>query len=80
MWDFSISSALGLMARTFPFLVFRMFIYFGIALAYVVLTGGGAGLGWLVGAAGDEDFRATSTFFGGVIGFGLTAGILAFTK
>ena len=76
MWDFSASSALALMARTFPFLVFRMCIYFGIALAYVGLTGGGAGIGWLVGAAGDESFRATATFMGGILGFGLTAGIL----
>ncbi|MEI6161838.1 MAG: hypothetical protein WCP77_18535, partial [Roseococcus sp.] len=45
---------------------------------YVVLTGTGAGLGWLVGAAGTADFRSGATFFGGLIGFGLTAGIVYF--
>ena len=50
MWDFSVTGALGLMARTLPFLIFRMLVYFGIAAAYVIATGGGAGIGWLVGA------------------------------
>ncbi|UPY37110.1 hypothetical protein [Sediminicoccus sp. KRV36] len=76
MWDFSVSGALGLMARTWPFLLFRMLVYFSIATAYVVLTGAGAGIGWLVGAAGSEDFRNGATFFGGLIGFGLTAGVV----
>ena len=76
MWDFSVTGALGLMARTLPFLLFRMLVYFGIAADYVVLTGTGARLGWLVGAAGTADFRSGATFFGGLIGFGLTAGIV----
>lgn len=76
MWDFSISRALGIMAKTMPFIVFRMIIYFGIALAYVLATGVGAGLGWGIGAFGDADFHVGATFWGGVIGFGLTAGVL----
>jgi len=76
MWDFSVTGALGLMFRTLPFLIFRMLVYFGIAAAYVLLTGTGAGFGWLIGAAGDADFRAGATLVGGIIGFGLTAGIL----
>lgn len=80
MWDFSVTSALGLMARTLPFLIFRMLVYFGIAAAYVIATGGGAGIGWLVGAAGTADFRSGATFFGGLIGFGLTAGIVYFLR
>ena len=32
MWDFSISRALGIMARSAPFLVFRMLVYFGITV------------------------------------------------
>ena len=44
MWDFSISRGLGLMARTWPFVAFRMVVYFGIAVAYVVATGAGAGV------------------------------------
>lgn len=76
MWDFSVTGALGLMLRTLPFLIFRMLVYFGVAAGYVLLTGTGAGIGWLIGAAGDADFRAGATLLGGIIGFGLTAGIL----
>lgn len=80
MWDFSIGRSLGLMARTLPFVVFRFVVYAGIAIAYVLVTGIGAGVGWGVGAFGDEEFRATSIFWGGAVGFGLTAGILYFLR
>lgn len=72
MWDFSVGGALGLMARTAPFLVFRMLVYAGIAAAYVLATGAGAGLGWLIGAAGDARFRASTTGIGAFVGFGMT--------
>ncbi len=80
MWDFSIGRALGLMARTSPFIVLRIVVYFGIAVAYVLATGVGAGLGWGVGAFGDEDFRAGSIFWGGALGFGAVAGVLYFLR
>lgn len=80
MWDFSISQALGLMEKTLPFIVLRIIVYAGIAIAYVLVTGVGAGVGWGVGAFGDEEFRAGSTVWGGVIGFGLTAGVLYFMR
>ena len=80
MWDFSISQALGLMGKTLPFIVLRIIVYAGIAIAYVLVTGVGAGVGWGVGAFGDEEFRAGSTVWGGVIGFGVTAGVLYFMR
>ena len=80
MWDFSMSRAMGIMRATAPFLVFRMAVYFGIALAYVVVTGTGAGIGWGIGAFGDDEFRAGSTFYGGIAGFGLTAGVIYFMR
>jgi hypothetical protein len=80
MWDFSISTALGLMRKTAPFIVFRMIVYFGIAVAYVLATGTGAGLGYGVGAFGDDDFQVTSAFWGGALGFGLTAGVIYFLR
>lgn len=80
MWDFSISRALGIMVKTAPFLVFRMLVYFGITLAYILATGSGAGIGWGIGHFGDEGFRANTTFWGGAIGFGLTAGVLYFLR
>lgn len=76
MWDFSVSGALGLMARTAPFLAFRMLVYGAIVVAYILVTSLGAGLGWLVGAAGDMEFRATATGIGAFAGFGLTAAVL----
>ena len=80
MWDFSISRSLGLMGKTMPFIVLRVAVYFGIAAAYVIVTGTGAGIGWGVGALGDDGFRAGSIFWGGAIGFGLTAGVLYFLR
>lgn len=80
MWDFSIGRSIGLVGKTLPFVIFRMIVYFGIAVAYVLVTGTGAGVGWGVGAFGDTDFQVTSTFWGGAIGFALTAGVLYFLR
>jgi hypothetical protein len=80
MWDFSIARGIGLMVRTAPFLLFRAIVYFTIAAAYVVVTGTGAGIGYGIGGMGDEDFQITSTFWGGGIGFVLTAGALYFLR
>lgn len=80
MWDFSIAKALGLMIRTAPFLIFRALVYFGIAVAMVVVTGAGAGTGYGIGLFGDEEFRASSTMWGGIAGFGLTAGVIFFLR
>ena len=80
MWDFSVGHALGLMARTAPFVVFRAVVYFGIAAALIVSTGAGAGVGYGVGAFGDQEFQAQSTAWGGIGGFGLSAGVLFFFR
>src|SRR5690606_37178384 len=70
MWDFSIGGALGMMARTMPFIVLRLAVYFGSAVGYELVTGTGAGIGDGVGGVGDEGFRMNSTLWGGMIGFG----------
>lgn len=80
MWDFSISRALALMLKTTPFIVFRVIVYAGIAIAYVLVTGVGAGVGWGIGAFGDDEFRGASIFWGGALGFGLTASVLYFLR
>ena len=80
MWDFSIGQAMGLMGKTLPFIVLRIIVYAGIAIAYVLVTGVGAGVGWGIGAFGDEDFRAGTIVWGGIIGFALTAGVLYFLR
>ncbi len=71
MWDFSIGGALGLMARTLPYLLLRLCVYLGVALAFLVFTALGAGIGWGIGGLGGGGFRAGSTFWGGLIGFGI---------
>ncbi len=73
MWDFSFTRGLGLMVQTLPFVLLRMAVYFGAALAYVLITGTGAGIGWGIGSLGDDGFRASATFFGGLTGFGIVA-------
>jgi hypothetical protein len=80
MWDFSIGGALSMMARTMPFIVLRMVVYFGIALGYVLVTGTGAGVGYGVGGFGDDGFQATSTFWGGAIGFGVFGAIMYWAR
>jgi hypothetical protein len=80
MWDFSLFKALGLMLRTAPFVIFRVIVYFGIAVAITLMTGTGAGVGYGVGLFGDEEFQATSIFWGGALGFGLTAGVIFFLR
>jgi hypothetical protein len=78
MWDFSIGRSLGLMARTAPFIVFRIIVYAGIAIAYVLVTGIGAGVGWGVGAILRD--QGSGAVWGGIIGFGLTAGTIYFLR
>jgi len=80
MWDFSVRKALAMMARTAPFILFRMAVYFGVALAYMLMTGVGAGVGWGVGGFGDEGFRAGATLWGGFAGFGITAAVMYFLR
>lgn len=80
MADFSFGVSMRLMRKTAPFIIFRMAVYFGIAVAYVLVTGTGAGIGWGVGALGDEDFRASATIWGGGLGFVLTAGVIYFLR
>ncbi|MCP5037224.1 MAG: hypothetical protein GY945_06445 [Rhodobacteraceae bacterium] len=80
MADFSVSTSMSLMRKTAPFVAFRVIVYFAIAAAYVLVTGVGAGIGWGVGAFGDDDFRAGATFWGGGIGFASTAAVLYFLR
>ncbi len=80
MWDFSVGTALSLMVRTAPFIVFRIIVYFGITTAIILATGVGAGFGYGIGAFGQDEFQVSSTFWGGAIGFGATVGIIFFFR
>jgi hypothetical protein len=80
MWGFSIFKALGLMLRTAPYILLRVLVYFGISAALVLMTGAGAGVGYGIGLIGADEFQASSTFWGGAAGFGLTAGVIFFFR
>src|SRR5690606_31235007 len=80
MWDFSIGGAMGLMARTLPFIGLRMAVYFAITLAYLLATGAGAGIGFGVGALGDTGFQAGATFWGGAIGLGIVGAVMYWAR
>ncbi len=77
MWDFSIGGTLAIMMRTWPFIVFRMVVYFGIAFAYIVATGTGAGIGFGAGHIfADDGGPATGAIWGGIFGFGFVSVLL----
>lgn len=80
MWEFRVGGALAMMARTMPFIVLRIVVYFGIAVGYILLTGTGAGIGYGVGGFGDEGFQANTTLLGGVMGFGLFGAIMYWAR
>lgn len=80
MWDFSIGRSMSLMAQTLPFIILRCAVYFGITLAYVLMTGIGSGIGWGIGGLGDEGFQMSAAFWGGAIGLGMTAGVVYFLR
>lgn len=78
MKDFQISTIIGLLRRTAPFLIFRFLIYFGITVGYVLATGAGAGVGYTAGAVfGDAAAGGT---WGGVIGFGIASAVMYFLR
>lgn len=76
--DFSLGKTFSLLTRTAPFIGLRLLIYFGITLAYVIGTGGGAGVGYLAGKVGDNP--GSFAFWGAFGGFGLVSGILYFFR
>lgn len=49
MKAFSLSEVLGLTHKTAPFPLFRILIYFGITVGFVLITETEAGLGYGVG-------------------------------
>lgn len=76
MADFKTSTALSLLRRTAPFVVFRLAVYIGIAVAYVLATGTGAGIGYGIGGFWEQDTALAYSFYGAFAGFGLTAAVL----
>ncbi len=80
MWDFSIGKSINLIVRTMPFILLRCAVYFGITLAYILMTGVGAGVGYGIGGFGDESFQTSAAIWGGVAGFGIVGAVLFFAR
>ncbi len=78
MMDFKLGEIVSLLLKTMPFLIFRFLIYFGITLAYVLITGVGAGIGYGVGTIGGEP--EAGGLYGGLIGFGVAGVIMYFIR
>ncbi|MBZ9819576.1 hypothetical protein [Mesorhizobium sp. CA4] len=74
MWDFSIGRSVSIMMRTWPFIIFRMIVYFGITGAYIMATGTGASVGYGVGhISTNPDGPMSFALWGGVVGFGVVS-------
>ena len=69
MWDVSLGRVASLVLRTYPFMLIRAAVYFGISAAVVVAAGGGAGIGWAFGAVGGPGARMPGAFWGALAGF-----------
>lgn len=80
MWDFSIGKSINLIVRTMPFILLRCAVYFGITLAYILMTGVGAGVGYGIGGFGDESFQTSAAIWGGIAGFGIVGAVLFFAR
>jgi hypothetical protein len=81
MWDFSLGRAISMILQTLPYIVLRIIVYVGIAVAYVLTVGVGGALGWGFGHMGSGDGGpASGAFWGGAIGFGLLSGALYFAR
>lgn len=78
MKDFQFGTIMSLLLKTTPFLIFRFLIYFGITLAFVLITGAGAGVGYGVGSIGGD--APTGGMWGGIIGFGVASSIMYFLR
>ncbi len=74
MWDFEIGKVTGLLLKTLPFLIFRLAIYLGIAVGYILVTGIGAAMGYFMTSFGDEPGGGAG--IGGLIGFGVASAAL----
>jgi hypothetical protein len=77
MWDFSFSRAVGMVLRTLPFIVLRLVVYVGIAIAYVFVVGAGAFVGFALGHLwSGPDAPMGGALWGGLIGFGIASALL----
>ena len=74
MWDFSVLGTLSVLARTWPFILLRLVVYFAVTAAYVLATGFGAGVGFGIGHIwSDPDTHYAFATGGAFVGIALVA-------
>jgi len=78
MWDFSIFGACRAMFRTWPFIVLRIALYFGIALLYIASTGAGSSVGYLLYASSED--ASIGMAYGAFAGFAGACGLLYWAR
>ncbi|MBN9071440.1 MAG: hypothetical protein J0H34_07490 [Rhizobiales bacterium] len=80
MWDFEIGRTVGIVVRTWPFVLLRIVVYVLITLAYILATGTGAGVGYGVGNIFPDGSAVATAFWGGIVGFGLVSVVLYWVR
>lgn len=76
MWDFSVATTLGLVLRTWPFVLLRLVVYAAIAVGLVLSIGLGAATGYAIGLAFAGDGPLIGAMVGAFGGVGLGYGML----
>ncbi len=72
--DFQIGKTFNALMKTLPFIIFRLLIYLGIAVGYLLVIGIGASIGYFLTSFGDEP--GSGAGIGGLIGFGVASAAL----
>ncbi len=72
--DFQVGRTIAALASTLPFIVFRLLIYLGVALGYLLVIGIGASIGYFLTSFSDEP--GSGAGIGGLVGFAVGSGIL----
>jgi hypothetical protein len=69
MGEFSLTAGVALVLRSYPFLLLRAAVYFGIAAAFASAVAGGFGIGAGFGSLFGVTARAPGGFWGAIAGF-----------
>lgn len=72
--DFQIGKTMSALTKTLPFIVFRLLIYLGVAIGYLLVIGIGATVGYFLTSFSDEP--GSGAGIGGFIGFAVASGVL----
>ncbi|HMQ57881.1 MAG TPA: hypothetical protein PKE65_04980 [Rhizobiaceae bacterium] len=73
LWDFSIARTFGLLARTWPYLLLRLFVFALVSLVFLGTTASGGYIGHRLGEMHDPGQAIQWMLAGGAGGFGLAS-------